>query len=164
MTMSISIRSGATALAVACAAIAGPVFAADEKKDPAPVSGVFTGNGKEAKLAFVSAVKSDSGKDRIVIIFTEKDHSKEKNPRVKAYFGDFGSALIITVTPEGKVVGCEVAHAAHKKSGFTDIGTLKTTDFKIADGKVTGKLTTGGETETFGEKWEVKLTFEVKQP
>jgi hypothetical protein len=160
--MAISIRSGVTVLAV-CAALAGPV-AAEEKKDPVPVSGVFTGNGKEAKLAHVSAAKSDSGKDRIVIIFTEKDHSKEKNPRVKAFFGDYGSALIITVTPEGKVVGCEVAHAAHKKSGFTDIGTLETADFKIADGKVSGKLTTKGPTETFGEKWEVKLTFEVKQP
>jgi hypothetical protein len=47
---------------------------------------------------------------------------------------------------------------------FNDIGTLKTTDFKIADGKVTGGLTTDGEKETFGEKWEVKLTFAVKKP
>jgi hypothetical protein len=160
--MSISFRSGVATLLV-CAVAAVPA-AADEKKDPAPVSGLFSGNGKEAKLAFVSAVKDEDGKGRVVIIFTEKNHSKAKNPRVKAFFGDYGSALIITVTPEGKVVGCEVAHAAHKKSGFTDIGTLETADFKIANGKVSGKLTTKGPTETFGEKWEVKLAFEVKQP
>jgi hypothetical protein len=68
------------------------------------------------------------------------------------------------VTPEGKVVGCEVCHSAHKKSGFSEIGTIKTTDFKIADGKVTGGLTSDGEKETFGEKWEVKIKFEVKKP
>ena len=157
--MTTSFRTCAAILAVAV----GLPAAADDKKEP-PVSGLFTGNGKEAKLAHVSAAKGDSGKDRIVIIFTEMDHSKAKNPRVKAFFGDYGSALIITVTPGGKVVGCEVAHSAHKKSGFTDIGTLETADFKIAGGRVSGKLTTKGPTETFGEKWEVNLTFEVKQP
>jgi hypothetical protein len=148
--------------AVVASRLAAPVVA-DDKKDE-PVSGKFTGNGKEAKLAFATAFKSDTDKDRIVLLFTEKDPSREKNPRVKAVFGDLGSALIITVTPEGKVVGCEVAHAAHKKGMFNDIGTLTTTDFKIADGKVTGGLTTDGEKETFGEKWEVKLTFAVKKP
>jgi hypothetical protein len=62
------------------------------------------------------------------------------------------------------VAGCEVVHAAHKKSGFTAIGDLKTADFKIADGKVTGRLTTGGEVAAFGEKWEVKLKFDVPAP
>ena len=157
--MTISIRSGVAVLALV---LAGPV-AADEKK-AAPVSGKFTGNGQEAKLAYVSAAKDENNKDRIVIIFTEKDHSKAKNPRVKAFFGDYGSALMITVTPEGKVVGCEVSHAAHKKSGFTHIGAVETVDFKIADGKVSGKLTTGGVKDTFGEKWEVDLKFEVKKP
>jgi hypothetical protein len=151
-----------TLAAVVAVSVAFPAVA-DDPKD-APVSGVFTGNGKEAKLAFASAHPSESDKDRIVLVFTEKDHSKEKNPRVKASFGDFGSALIVTVTPEGKIVGCEVCHAAHKKSGFSEIGTLKTTDFKIADGKVTGGLTSDGEKETFGEKWEVKIKFEVKKP
>jgi hypothetical protein len=85
-------------------------------------------------------------------------------PRVKAFFGEYGSALIITVTHDGRVVGCEVAHAAHKKSGFTDIGRMKTTDFKVEGGKVKGQLTTDGEVDTFGEKWEVKLKFEAKTP
>jgi hypothetical protein len=151
-----------TLSAIAAVWVAIPV-AADDKKDT-PVSGVFTGNGKEAKLAYASAHPGETDKDRIVLVFTEKDHSKEKNPRVKALFGDFGSALIVTVTPEGKVVGCEVCHAAHKKSGFSEIGTVKTTDFKIADGKVRGGLTSDGEKETFGEKWEVKIKFEVKKP
>ena len=160
--MSITIRSGVAVFALTCATLAAA--AADEKKEPAPVSGTYTGNGKPANLAYASTEKSDFKEGSVVIIFTEKDHSKAKNPRIKAGFGDFGSALIVTVTPDGKVVGCEVAHAALKRSGFSDIGRIKTTDFKIADGKITGTLTTGGELETFGEKWEVKLKFEVKQP
>ena len=37
-------------------------------------------------------------------------------------------------------------------------------DYKLADGKVKGKLSSGGEVETFGEKWEVKIKFETKAP
>jgi hypothetical protein len=141
-----------------------PAAAADDEKKDAPVSGKFTGNGKETKLAYASAQKDGSDKDRITLIFTEKDHSKVENPRFKAMFGDLGSALLITVNAEGKVFGCEVYHTGHKKPGFNDIGALKTTDFKIADGKITGGLTSEGEKETFGDKWEVKLKFEVKKP
>jgi hypothetical protein len=144
---------------------AGGRLAADDKKEP-PVSGLFKGNGREAKLAFASAHKGEPNADRptIVLVFTEKDHAKEAKPRIKASFGHFGSALVITVTHDGKVVGCEVAHAAHKKSGFSDLGVMKTSDFKVEGGKVRGKLSTNGEVDTFGEKWEVKLRFEVKAP
>lgn len=136
---------------------------ADDKKD-APVSGQFTGNGKEAKLAYATAFDDPDKKGQIVLVFTEQDHSKAKNPRVKACFGDFGAALVVTVTAEGKVIGCEASHPAFKKGGFSSAGTLKASDFKIADGKVTGTLSTGGESESFGDKWEVKVTFIVGKP
>ena len=155
-----SIRTLFAAAVCLALAVAAP---ADDKKD-APVAGTFTGNGKEAKLAFVSSKADQFDKEDVVLIFTEKDHSKEKNPATAAAFNKCGSALIITVTPKGKVVGCQVCHEAHKKSGFNDIGTLEVKDFKVADGKLTGTLTTKGETETFGEKWEVKLTFSVSKP
>jgi hypothetical protein len=156
-----------TLLAVAASLVlAGPLTADDKKeeKKDAPVSGTFTGNGKEAKLAFASSAKSDFGEGNVMLIFTETDHSKEKDPRTAAAFNRCGSALIVTITPKGKIVGCEVCHEAHKKSGFTDLGTLEAKDFKTADGMLTGTLTTNGEAKTFGEKWEVKLTFAVKQP
>jgi uncharacterized protein (TIGR03000 family) len=130
------------------------------------VSGVFKGNGKEAKLAFASATKGEpfAGDQTIVLVFTEQDHSKEKKPQMKAGFGDFGSALIVTVTPEGKIVGSEVAHAAHNKGTFSAIGDLKSSDFKIADGKIRGKLATDGEVKTFGQTWEVNLKFQAPAP
>jgi hypothetical protein len=133
--------------------------------DP-PVSGKFTGDGKEAKLAFVSAHKGEplADKPTIQLVFTEKDHSKDAKPRIKAGFGDYGSALIITVYADGKIVGCEVAHTAHKMPGFSSLGSIAMSDFKMADAKISGKIKTEGEVETFKQKWQVDITFETKAP
>lgn len=159
-------RSCATLLAMAVGLGAAAGRPADEKKKEPPVSGLFTGNGKEAKLAYVSASKGEPYLDKptTVLVFTEKDHSKEKKPHIAAGFGRFGSALVVTVDHEGKIIGCTVAHEAHEKSGFSSLGQLKTSEFKVADGKVKGKLATEGVVDTFGEKWEVKLAFQVKVP
>jgi hypothetical protein len=155
-------RYGLVLALVGLLAIIHPVAAADD----APVSGVFKGNGKEAKLAYVSTFKGEPLNDKptIVIVFSEKDHSKDKNPRTAVSFGKFGSGLIITVDEKGKIVGCLVAHSAHTKGSFNDIGTVAMSDFKLADDKIQGKISTGGVLEAFGEKWEVDLKFQAKAP
>src|SRR5262252_7939256 len=124
-------------------AIVRPVAAGEDS----PVSGVFKGNGKEAKLAYVSTRKGEPFADKptVIITFTEKDHSKEKKPDFKAGFGDFGSALIITINDEGKIIGCVVTHAAHKQKGFSTVGGIKMSAFKVKDGKIQGKIATDGE-------------------
>ena len=128
------------------------------------VSGKFTGNGKPAKLAFISASKGDmlADKPTIKIVMTEKDHSRDKKPWIKAGFGDFGSALIITVFHDGKICGCEVAHTAHERPGFSSLGDIATSDFKMESDVISGKIATHGEVSTFRQKWEVKLEFKVK--
>lgn len=143
------------------AAFGSPTRAADP-----PVSGTFTGDGKEARLAFVSAHKGEplSDKATVRLVFTEKDHSKDPKPYIKATFGHYGSALLITIHPDGKIVGCEVAHTAHEKSGFSSLGSIAMSDFKSADGKLSGKIKTDGEVETFKQKWKVDIRFEVKAP
>ena len=125
------------------------------------VTGVFKGNGKEAKLAHVSAHWREPFNDKpgIVLVFTEKDHSKDKKPDFNASFGRFGSALIISLHEDGGIFGCQVVHTAHEKQGFTAIGQIKTNNFTFADGKVEGELTTDGEDEVFGETWEVNIKF-----
>ena len=155
-------RLGVMVALVGLLAVIHPVSAADD----APVTGVFKGNGKEAKLAYVSTFKGEplGDKPTIVIVFSEKDHSKDKQPRVGAGFGKYGSALIITVYENGQIVGCEVAHADLKKSGFSSIGNIKMSDFKLTDGKIQGKLSTGGEVKTFGETWQVDVKFQTKAP
>ena len=143
-------------------AISGSLTAADKDS----VSGVFKGNGQDAKLAYVSTSKGESFSDKptIVMVFTEKDHSKDKDPRTNAIFGRHGCALVITIHEDGKIVGCQVVHTAHKKSGFSSIGVMKMSDFKLADGKIEGKLSTGGEADFFGDKWEVDIKFQVQAP
>jgi hypothetical protein len=138
------------------------------KKKPGPaanvkpsVTGVFKGNGKEAKVAHVSAHWREpfNNQPGMVLVFTEKDHSKDKKPDFNAAFGKFGSALIISLHEDGNIFGCQVVHAAHQKQGFSSIGSIKTNNFKFEDGKVDGELTTDGQVDTFGETWEVNLKF-----
>ena len=128
---------------------------------PPSVTGIFKGNGKDAKLAFVSARWGEpfDGKPGIVLVFTEKDHSKARKPDFDASFGKFGSALVISTHEDGRIYGCQVVHTAHQKQGFSSVGNIETDSFTYADGKVEGGITTNGQLDTFGETWEVNLKF-----
>ncbi len=125
------------------------------------VAGVFKGNSKDAKLAYVSAHWREPFGDKpsMVLVFTEKDHSKDKKPDFNAGFGKFGSALIVSLHEDGDIFGCEVAHSALKHQNFSSIGKINTNDFEYADGQVKGELATDGPADVFGETWEVNLKF-----
>ena len=125
------------------------------------VTGIFKGNGKDAKLAYVSANWREPFGDKpsMVLVFTEKDHSKDKKPDFNAGFGKFGSALIVSLHEEGDIFGCEVAHSALKHQNFSSIGKINTNDFEYADGQVKGELATDGAADVFGETWEVNVKF-----
>ena len=148
---------------------AGETLPNTVKKAPGPaanikptVTGTFKGNGKEGNIAHVSARWAEpfNNKTGILLVLTEKDHSKVKKPDFDAAFGKLGSALVISVFEEdGGIYGCQVSHSAHKKQGFSSIGQIRTNNFKFEDGKVEGELVTDGEIDTFGEKWEVNLKF-----
>jgi hypothetical protein len=125
------------------------------------ITGVFRGNGKDAKLAYVSAHWREPFGDKpsMDLVFTEKDHSKDNKPDFNAAFGKFGSALIISLHDDGEIFGCQVVHSAHQKQGFSSIGSIHVNDFAFENGKVEGELTTDGQVDTFGETWEVKIKF-----
>lgn len=132
----------------------------------ATVSGKFVGNGKNAAIKFVTVEEHEafSGKEAITLIFTEKDPATTKKPSFDAHFGKLGSALVLNVHHDGGIFGCQVAHSAHQKQGFTSLGEIKMVEFKIAGGSVSGHVSTGKELDTFGEKWEVDLTFTAPLP
>ena len=125
------------------------------------VTGAFKGNNKDAKLAYVSAHWREPFGDKpsIVLVFTEKDHSKDKKPDFNAGFGKFGSALVVSLHEDGDIFGCEVAHSALQHKNFSSIGKIQTNNFEYADGKVQGELTTDGPADVFGESWEVNVKF-----
>jgi len=124
------------------------------------VSGTFKGNGKAAKLAFISARWGEPFDDKpgIKLIVTEKDHSRDPKPDFNAGFGRYGSALIVSLHEDGGIFGCEVAHSALKGT-FSSIGKVQAKDFKVEKGAVQGQLSTGGQADFFGETWEVDLKF-----
>src|SRR5438270_8405736 len=130
------------------------------------VSGIFKGNDQPAKLAFVSAHKGTpiAGKETIKLVFTEKDHAKDQQADVKALFGDYGSALIIGIQPDGKVATCDIAHEALKQKPISSPSSVKMSDFKNESGQISGKLATDGKQEAFGQTWEVNLIFKTKAP
>src|SRR6266550_572695 len=147
---------------------AGESLPTTVKKKPGPaanvkpsVTGVFKGNAKDAKVAYVSAHWREPFGDKpsIVLVFTEKDHSKDKKPDFNAGFGKFGSALVVSLHEDGDIFGCEVAHSALKHQNFSSIGKIATNDFEYADGQVKGELTTDGPADVFGESWEVNVKF-----
>ncbi|MEO5916426.1 MAG: hypothetical protein ABIS50_19475 [Luteolibacter sp.] len=163
-----SFRLGQISTAVFALCFAG-LGTAQTKLDPPvkpAVTGKFIGNGKSAVLKFVIVEERDPFGDEnaIGLLFTEKDPSKSKKPSFDAMFGELGSALNLSMNYEGAIFGCEVAHSAHEKKEFTSLGRIKMTEFKIAGGNVTGHVSTGGELDTFGEKWEVDLIFAAPLP
>ena len=130
------------------------------------VSGVYLGNDQPAKLAFVSAHKATpvAGQETIALVFTEKDHSKDTQPELKALFGNFGSALVVGIHADGKVVTCDIAHEALKQKPISSPSSVKMSDFRNEAGQISGKLATDGRQEAFGQRWEVSLTFRTKAP
>ena len=130
------------------------------------VSGIFKGNDQPAKLAFVSAHKGTpvAGKETIKLVFTEKDHSTGEQPGLKALFGDYGSALVIGIQQDGKVVTCDIAHQALKQKPISSPASVRMSDFKNEGGQISGKILTDGKAEAFDQTWEVNITFKTKTP
>ena len=83
----------------------------------------------------------------------------EPRPDIRAAFGHFGSALMISVAEDGSIFGCEVAHSGHAKKPFSSLGSIRMAEFDVGDGYVQGHITTDGEKDALDQKWEVDLKF-----
>ena len=153
-------------LVIFSAGVLALLSAAQLRAADSEISGVFKGNDQPAKLMFVSAHKGTAfaGKDTIKLVFTEKDHAKDERPDLKALFGDYGSALMIGIQPDGKVATCDIAHEALKQKPISSPSSVKMSEFKNEGGQISGKLATDGKQEAFGQTWEVNLIFKTKAP
>ena len=148
------------------AVVVALLSAAQLRASDSEVSGVFKGNDQPAKLIFVSAHKDTAfaGNGTIKLVFTEKDHSKDERPDLKALFGDYGSALMIGIQADGKVVTCDITHEAFTQKPISSPLSVKMSEFKNEGGQISGKLMTEGKQEAFGQSWEVNLIFRTKAP
>lgn len=133
----------------------------------APFEGSYRANGKDAKLAYLLAKKGDpfSGKATTILIFSEKDASKDPRPDFHAQMGDLGDALVIKLMKDGDnwdVIGSEFAHSALKHSGASGSGIVSVKDVSVANGEISGHLQ--ANTDLFGEPLAIDLRFHVRQP
>jgi hypothetical protein len=132
------------------------------------LSGVYKGNGMPAALTQVAAYKGEpeSGKPVTVLVFSAKNQAGSSKPPFDALFNKFGDALVVKIDPDGKVLSLDLVHSKLDSPGgsIQVFGVLKMTDFKMADGKIAGHLTSGGLSKVRDQTWEVDLTFETKAP
>ena len=153
--------------AVAASAAAPAASAAPAAAGPA-VSGTFTGNGKPAVLTQVTAHKDDPFDDQPVtaLVFTARDQAGDDKAAFDALFGKFGDAIVIKVEPDGSVIGADVVHSGleHPDASVSISGVFTLKDYKVAGGEISGRLTSGGPTDVFGQKVDVDLTFHTKAP
>jgi len=131
------------------------------------VSGVFKGNDKPATLTQVTAHSgTESGKPVVVLVFSSKDQAGHAKPDFDALFGKLGDALVVKVFADGQVYSGDIVHSNLDAPGgsIQTFGVLKMADYKIADGKISGHLTSNGPHDSHGLKFEVDLNFETKAP
>lgn len=134
-----------------------------------PFTGTYLANGKDARLAFLDARRGDpfGGNPVTILVFSEKDGSKEKDPGFKAQMGHLGDALVVHLSRNGAawdVIGTEFAHSALRHSGASGSGIVDVKDVKEAGGELSGHLYTKPGEDLFGEPIAIDLTFHVKQP
>jgi len=131
------------------------------------VTGIFKGNDKPATLTQVTARKGEeSGKPVTVLVFSSKDQAGHPKADFDALFGKLGDALVIKVFADGQVYSGDLVHSNLDAPGgsIQAFGVLKMSDFKLADGRISGHLTSNGPHEFHDLKWEVDLTFETSAP
>lgn len=128
------------------------------------ISGRYLGNGKEAKLAFVSAYVREglSGKPAVVVVMTEKDHSASKRPTFDADFGRFGSALTISVhRTDSGIFSCQVAHQALKRTPVSVLGTIKAVGVSFEGERIKARFTSNGPDKFFDDTFEIDVQVDA---
>ncbi|HKX09518.1 MAG TPA: hypothetical protein VJN67_15060 [Stellaceae bacterium] len=154
-------------LHIAAATLLVIVLASAGAAAQSKVSGVFKGNDKPATLTQVTAHKGEeSGKPVTILVFSSKDQAGDAKPAFDALFGKLGDALVVKVFADGQVYSGDIVHSNLDAPGgsIQTFGVLKIPDYKLADGKISGHLTSNGPHEFHDLKWEIDLTFETGAP
>ncbi len=142
------------------------VLAALAVADPGKVSGSYLANGREAKLAFVTAAPHApwEGQAAYYLVLSEKDPGASAAPNLEAMHGNLGDALVISVTERGKVLGMVLCHKAIRNYAFSSNGDLQVRDFSIAPGRLSGRFYVDQPGEFFGDTYNVDLTVTAPLP
>jgi len=159
-------KKPAAAPANAAAPPAGQPAAPPTATAGAPVSGVFTGDGRSAILTQVTAHPDDpfDGQPVTAIVLTAKDQGGDPKAAMGALFGNYGEAIVARIGADGKLVGTDVVHPGLGTGSTSLSGVITLEDYSSANGQLSGRLTTSGDQDVFGHKLNVDLTFHTKAP
>jgi hypothetical protein len=132
--------------------------------DQPALTGTYTVDNADGRLGFVRAVKGTAfDQPATVVVFSQKDASKQAKPDDSAMFGKLGNALVVTISADGNIVGTQVIHSK-LKAPVSSSGDLTLENYQASNGKISGHLTTSGAKEMFDHKWQVDLTFATAAP
>ena len=133
--------------------------------DPS-VAGAYVADGKAAVLTEVTAHKHEPFNGRAVceLVFSTRSQGGSSDPALDALFGKFGDALVARIENDGTVTGVDVIHSGMGSGSVSMSGPIKTVGYRIAGGRVSGRLTSGGAVEVFGHKVSIDLRFAARAP
>ena len=137
--------------------------------DAAPaVSGVYMAGGQPAALTEVTAHKDDpfGGQPVTALVFSVEPQGGDADADSDAHNGKFGDAMVVRVQPDGRIVGVDMLHHGLVKTGgyISAVGVLSLEDYRVAEGEISGHLTSGGAADAWGQQINVDLTFHTRTP
>jgi len=146
-------KAGASAVS----ATAGPV-----------IEGTFYGNGVPGTLNFVGAYPDEplDGKPVTAVVLSAKDQGGHAKPTFDAVFGKLGDAIVAKVEPDGTLIGVDVVNSGlQSPSGSISLsGVVSLKDYRADGGQISGRLTTGGDVDVFGQKLQIDISFHTRAP
>ncbi|MEZ5464367.1 MAG: hypothetical protein R3F22_03865 [Lysobacteraceae bacterium] len=149
------------------AAIAAALLLASAARAGDSASGSITANGTATTLTHVRAMAGEpyNGDDVVQLVISEKDASGSEDPMMDVMFDRLGAAISVKLRKKDmSVIGCVVSHPSLKRSGINVIGQIQPKDVALADGRLSGRLTTDEPVEFFDDTFEVALSFDAAVP
>ncbi|MGA0603733.1 hypothetical protein ACO2Q3_23705 [Caulobacter sp. KR2-114] len=133
-----------------------------------PIEGTFYGNGKPGSLNFVGAYADDpfDGKPVTAVVLSSQDQAGHAKPVFDAVFGKLGDAIVAKIEPDGSLIGVDVVNSGlQSPSGSISLsGVVTLKDYHAEGGQISGRLTTGGDVDVFGQKLQIDVSFRTKAP
>jgi hypothetical protein len=127
-------------------------------------SGSYLGNDREAKLEFLHVVTMDKWDEPAwTILVSEKAPRPNSSWDSGCQYGDYGDALMVTITETGGVIGTQICHQEFAQ-GFSASGVLNVEPFAIENGVMKAHVATREEQEFSDVRYSIDLDLEVTLP
>ena len=168
LTTQLGLRTAApAALILVLASVPGThAFAADSVEG---VEGVYRADGELADIQHVISHRGApfGGSATTVLIFSNKDASKDDQPENHAGKGVFGDTVVVTLARAEngyEAIGSVFVHSKLKHPGISGTGLLHIENMSVKGNMLSGRIYTDPNGDLFSEPIQVNLNFHGVQP